>query len=194
MYLLDACQSAGQMVLDVRALNCDILTGTGRKFLRGPRGTGFMYIRKDFIEQLDPPFIDLHSAIWTHDNQFAFLPNAKRFENWESFYAGRIGLMQAVRYANDLGLDRIQTRVTVLAQRLREQLSQLQGVAVHDLGVHKCGIVTITKKGVSSDSAARQLSEIGINVSVSQLSSVHYFNTEEEIEQFVLAIDSLSVD
>jgi len=110
MYLLDACQSAGQIGLDVKELNCDILTGTGRKFLRGPRGTGFMYIRKAFIDQLDPPFIDLHSATWTHDNQFEFVPGAKRFENWESFYAGRIGLMQAVRYANNLGIDRIQMR------------------------------------------------------------------------------------
>jgi len=119
MYLLDACQSAGQITLDVNELNCDILTGTGRKFLRGPRGTGFMYIRKAFIEQLDPPFIDLHSASWTHDNQFEFVPNAKRFENWESYYAGRIGLMQAVKYAQVIGVDKIQARVTTLAQKLR---------------------------------------------------------------------------
>jgi len=211
MYLLDACQSVGQIALDVKELNCDILTGTGRKFLRGPRGTGFMYIRKAFIEQLDPPFVDLHSATWTHDNQFEFVPNAKRFENWESFYAGRVGLAEAVRYTNDLGIDRIQTRVTALAESLREQLSLLAGVAVHDLGVQKCGIVTFTKQGVSSESAALQLRQLGINVSVSDLSSarldlgrrgldslvrasVHYFNTKEEIEKFVLAIDSLGAD
>jgi len=211
MYLLDACQSAGQIALDVNKLNCDILTGTGRKFLRGPRGTGFMYIRKAFIDQLDPPFIDLHSANWTQDNQFEFVPNAKRFENWESFYAGRVGLMQAVQYANNLGIDRIQARVTALAQSLREQLSALQGVAVHDLGMQKCGIVTLAKQGVSSESVARQLHQSGINVSVSDLSSarldlgkrkldslvrasVHYFNNDKEIEKFVLAIDSLKPD
>jgi len=208
MYLLDACQSAGQIALDVKKLNCDVLTGTGRKFLRGPRGTGFMYIRKAFIEQLDPPFVDLHSANWTHENKFEFVPNAKRFENWESFVAGRIGLMQAVRYANNLGIDRIQSRVTSLAKSLREQLSLVEGVTVHDLGVNKCGIVTLTKQDVSSDFAARQLCEMGINVSVSELTSarldlgnrkldslvrasVHYFNTEQEISKFVLAVDSL---
>jgi len=208
MYLLDACQSVGQIALDVQELNCDVLTGTGRKYLRGPRGTGFMYIRKAFIEQLDPPFIDLHSATWTHDNQFEFLPNAKRFENWESFYAGRIGLMYAVQYANRIGIDRIESRVATLAHSLREQLSQLSGVAVHDLGEHKCGIVTLTKQGVPSDSAAQQLSELGMNVSVSVRSSarldlgqrnleslvrasVHYFNTEQEISKFILAVDSL---
>ncbi len=211
MYLLDACQSAGQIALDVKKLNCDVLTGTGRKFLRGPRGTGFMYIRKAFIEQLDPPFVDLHSANWTHENKFEFVPNAKRFENWESFVAGRIGLMQAVQYANNLGIDRIQSRVTALASNLREQLSLVGGVAVHDLGLHKCGIVTLTKQGVPSDFAARQLREMGINVSVSELTSarldlglrkldslvrasVHYFNTEEEISKFVQAVDSLKPD
>jgi len=211
MYLLDACQSVGQIALDVNKLNCDILTGTGRKFLRGPRGTGFMYIRNDFIDQLDPPFVDLHSATWTHDNEFKFVPNAKRFENWESFYAGRIGLAEAVRYANQLGIDRIQMRVTALAQSLREQLSALAGVSVHDLGVQQCGIVTLTKHGVSSASTAHQLRQLDINVSVSELTSarldlgkrgldslvrasVHYFNTEEEIDKFVLAIDSLKPD
>jgi len=211
MYLLDACQSVGQIAVDVKELNCDILTGTGRKFLRGPRGTGFMYIRKAFIEQLDPPFIDLHSATWTHDDQFEFVPNAKRFENWESFYAGRIGLMQAVRYANKLGIDRIQSRVTTLAKNLREQLNGLSGVSVHDLGLQKCGIVTLTKNGVACESAAQQLRHQGINVSVSELTSarldlgkrgldslirasVHYFNTDEEIGKFISAIDSLKSD
>lgn len=211
MYLLDACQSVGQIALDVKKLNCDVLTGTGRKYLRGPRGTGFMYIRKAFIEQLDPPFVDLHSATWTSNNQFEFVPNAKRFENWESYYAGRIGLMQAVRYANDLGIDRIETRVAALAQNLRKQLSSMNDVQVHDLGVQKCGIVTMVKQGVSSASAAKQLHALGINVSVSELTSarldlgsrkldslvrasVHYFNTDEEINKFVLAVESLKAD
>jgi len=211
MYLLDACQSAGQIALDVKKLHCDVLTGTGRKFLRGPRGTGFMYVRKAFIEHLDPPFVDLHSATWTADNQFEFVSSAKRFENWESFCAGRIGLMHAVRYTNKLGIDRIQTRVSGLASNLRTQLSSLAGVEVHDLGMQKCGIVTLTKRGISMESAAQQLRQAGINVSVSELTSarldlgkrqldsllrasVHYYNTDEEIDKFVLAVDSLCTD
>lgn len=209
MYLLDACQSAGQLNLDVDAIGCDVLTGTGRKFLRGPRGTGFMYVRSSFIDQLDPPFVDLHSATWTQDNQFEFASGAKRFENWESFIAGRVGLMQAVRYANNIGLDQIESRVTQLAQSLREQLDTVANVAVHDLGLNKSGIVTLAKKGISSESMANKLREKGINVSVSGISSarldfgarklesvvrasVHYFNTEEEIEKFVSTVDAIT--
>lgn len=208
IYMIDACQSAGQIVLDVEALQCDVLTGTGRKFLRGPRGTGFLYIRKDILNELDPPFVDLHSAQWTRDDHFDFDPTTKRFENWESFVAGRIGLMQAVRYANTIGLDQIETRVAMLAQLLREQLSTIKDVELHDLGQKRCGIVTLTKKGCPADAMASQLRSLGMNVSVSVLSSarldfgqrdleslarasVHYYNTEEEIGRFVKAIDSL---
>lgn len=208
MYLIDACQSAGQIALDVKELQCDILTGTGRKFLRGPRGTGFLYVRKDFLNKLDPPFVDLHSADWISDDQFEFAPGAKRFENWESFVAGRVGLMHAVRYANTIGVADIEARVTSLGQQLRDQLSTVKNVAVHDLGLHKCGIVTLTKKGVSAEVMADQLRAEGINISVSTLSSarldlgkrkldslarasVHYFNTRDEISRFAEAVDSL---
>lgn len=208
IYLIDACQSAGQIELDVKDLQCDILTGTGRKYLRGPRGTGFLYVRSDFLNELDPPFIDLHSADWVSDNHFEFVSGAKRFENWESFVAGRVGLMQAVRYANALGVAEIEARVTSLAQELRDQLSAVKDIAVHDLGSQKCGIVTLTKKGLSNESMAEQLRASGINISVSNLSSarldlgkrkletlarasVHYYNTQTEIARFTEMLDSL---
>jgi len=208
MYLLDACQSVGQIDVDVKEIDCDVLTGTGRKFLRGPRGTGFMYVRTDFIKQLDPPFIDLHAARWTQDNQFELVPDAKRFENWESFIAGRLGLMHAVKYANELGIKNIETRVTTLAQTLRDQLSSSKGVQVHDMGLHKCGIVTLTKDGLSADAMAAAFRSNGVNVSVSTISSarldfgarklesvvrasVHYFNTTDEIDRFVSILDGM---
>jgi len=208
IYLLDACQSVGQIDLDVEKLQCDVLSGTGRKFLRGPRGTGFLYVRANFLEQLDPPFVDLHSATWTQDNDFTFQPNAKRFENWESFYAGRIGLAEAVAYANAIGLPAIEQRVTELGDGLRTQLESLPRVSTHDLGQHQCGIVTFSKSGVSASDMHKALAAKNINISQAlftsarldfgrrQLSdtaraSVHYFNTESEIEQFVDAVDSV---
>ena len=204
-YLLDACQSAGQMKLDVRKLGCQLLSGTGRKFLRGPRGTGFLYVSKDIIDQLDPPFIDLGSANWTSERTFELLPDARRFENWESYVGGRIGLRAAVRYALDLGLDRIEARVTSLASKLRAQLSALPGVTVHDLGRRKSGIVTFQKADEAPEALKSRLRAAGINVStssktsaqldftrrgLSQLvrASVHYFNTEDEIGAFCGAI------
>ncbi len=208
IYMIDACQSAGQIVLDVKELQCDVLTGTGRKFLRGPRGTGFLYVRKAFLNELDPPFVDLHSADWISDDKFEFASTTKRFENWESYIAGRVGLMHAVRYANALGVANIERRVFSLGKTLREQLSTQKDVQVHDLGLHQCGIVTLTKKGLDANKLVDQCREAGINLSVSTFtsarldfgkrnldslvrSSVHYFNTEDEIDRFVQVVDSL---
>lgn len=206
IYLLDACQSAGQLELDVEKLQCDLLSGTGRKFLRGPRGTGFLYVRNQILEQLDPPFVDLHSATWTSDDGFEFQPSAIRFENWESFYAGRIGLMHAVRYANRLGAKAIESRVTALGAQLRDGLDALHGVKTLDVGVRQCGIVTFMKAGVDVNEMKDRLARLSMNVSTSLFTSsrldfgkrglgdvtrasVHYFNTEEEIERFIVAVD-----
>lgn len=208
IYLLDACQSVGQMPLDVKTLQCDVLSGTGRKFLRGPRGTGFLYVREGFLDQLDPPFVDLHSASWTRDDGFDFQPNAIKFENWESFYAGRVGLAKAAEYANEIGLEAIEERVIYLADRLRGSLQALPGVSVHDLGRKLCGIVTFSKNGLAAKDVATTLREQRMNVSVSLKSSarldfnkrglddilrasVHYFNTDEEVDRFLAAVDAL---
>lgn len=207
LYLLDACQSVGQIDVDVAEIGCDVLSGTGRKFLRGPRGTGFLYVRKGIIDQIDPPFIDLLSATWTGANSFEFADGAKRFENWESYVAGRVGLMAAVKYARDIGLKNIEARVESLAESLRKALVDLKGVDVHDLGEKKCGIVTFTKAGKDPVEMADTLRQSGINVSVSAMpyarldleprglsamtrASVHYFNTQAEIDTFIKAIDT----
>ncbi len=206
-YLLDACQSAGQMPLDVQKIGCQILSGTGRKFLRGPRGTGFLYVSKSILDHLDPPFIDLHAATWTDARSFELRPDARRFENWESFVAGRVGLRAAVRYALEVGLEPIRTRVTMLADRLRGELARLPGIKVQDLGRVRSGIVTFTKEDEQPRAIEARLRAANINVSVSgkssaQLdfgrrglsevvrSSVHYFNTEEEIGVFCRALNA----
>ncbi|MFA9418789.1 MAG: aminotransferase class V-fold PLP-dependent enzyme [Gammaproteobacteria bacterium] len=200
-YLLDACQSVGQMPVDVSRIKCDLLTGTGRKFLRGPRGTGFLYVRRSVLDRLDPPFVDLRSGNWIDAHSFEFAPGAKRFENWESYVAGRVGLTHAVRYALDIGLDDIQSRVVDLAEQLRARLAQVNGITVMDPGEHKCAIVTFLKQDENAFRLAERLRASQINISVttaasarldSQFSeqqdiaraSVHYFNSEEEVERF----------
>lgn len=205
MFLLDACQSIGQMPVDVERIGCDLLSATGRKFLRGPRGTGFLYVRRDVLDRLEPPFLDLHAATWTAPDRFEIRPDARRFETWETNYAGKIALGVAVDYALSWGLEAIEGRVTALADRLREQLTNVDGVRVHDQGRRRCGIVTFTIDGVPAHMIQQRLHEHGINVSVSLAgharhdlpsrglpdlvrASVHYYNTEFELDRLINAL------
>ncbi|GHO45265.1 aminotransferase class V-fold PLP-dependent enzyme [Ktedonospora formicarum] len=209
LFLVDACQSVGQMPIDVEQIGCDMLSATGRKYLRGPRGTGFLYVRRALLEQLEPPMLDLHAATWTSRDSYEMRPDARRFENWECNFAGKIGLGVAIDYALDWGLDNIWRRLKALAYQLRTQLSPIPGVIVHDRGSIQCGIVTFTVEGLTPEEIKRQLASEQINVSISELSStlldmesrhlstmvrasVHYYNTEEEIERFCARIDALA--
>jgi selenocysteine lyase/cysteine desulfurase len=201
LYLLDACQSVGQMPLDVQEIGCSILTGTGRKYLRGPRGTGFLYVNKAIMNSLDPPFVDLHAATWIDHERFELRQDAKRFENWECFFAGKIGLSIAVDYALDIGLSTIHDRIWHLAETFRNRLTEIPGIAVQDQGEDKCGIVTFTKANENASAVYQRLLAKGINTSVATAdsarldmgprglhemvrASVHYYNTEQEIDRF----------
>jgi cysteine desulfurase / selenocysteine lyase len=208
IYLLDACQSVGQIDIDVAAIGCHILSGTGRKFLRGPRGTGFLYVANSIIDRLDPPFIDLTAATWTDAQTYTLAPGAMRFENWESNVAGRIGLARAVAYARAIGLPAIATRTAALAASLRAGLATLPGITVQDRGAQKSGIVTFTHAHHDATHIYTHLRAVGINTSVSPLSyarldlgprgltamvraSVHYYNTDDELARFTAEIARL---
>jgi cysteine desulfurase/selenocysteine lyase len=203
--LLDACQSVGQLPVDVNEIGCDVLSSTGRKFLRGPRGTGFLYVRRALIEQLEPPFLDLHSAEWEADGSYRIRDDARRFENWETYYAGKIGLGVAADYAHALGADAIWARLQQLAGRLRDGLSAIDGVTVRDQGLTKAAIVTFTVDGLAATEVQRALAAERINVNVQQKqyawldlgergldevvrSSVHYYNSDEEIDVLIDAV------
>ncbi len=206
--LLDACQSAGQMPLPVDELGCTMLSATGRKFLRGPRGTGFLYVDRDWIERLEPPMLDLHAATWTAPGEYEIQPDARRFETWESYVAGQVALGEAVDYALDLGLDAIFDRNQSLAATLRTALSEMSGVTVHDTGRTRCGITTFSASQTDAEHIRAALREQDINVSVSTpnstrldaeardlpdlvRASVHYYNTEQEMTRFVEAVHDI---
>jgi selenocysteine lyase/cysteine desulfurase len=197
-FLLDACQSVGQLPVDVQAIGCDFLSATGRKFLRGPRGTGFLVARRP--ADLDPPFLDLHAALWTARDAYELRPDARRFEQWESSVAAKLGLGAAAAYANAWGIDAIWARVRELASALRAELADIPGIVLQDLGPEPCGIVTFTKAGVEPRELVLALRAEGINVWFSETPStridmerrglgsvvrvsVHYYNDAGEIER-----------
>ena len=207
-FLLDACQSVGQMPVDVQAIGCDILSATARKYLRGPRGAGFLYIRKGLVEKLEPPMIDMFAAEWVEPGRYELRKDARRFENWENNYAAKIGLGAAVDYARAVGLETSWSRLRVLADALRAGLSDIPGVSVKDIGSVKGGIVTFVKDGLSSDDIKTRLRAERVNVSVSPPSStlldtlardlpplvrasVHYYNSEDEVDRFLAAVRAL---
>jgi cysteine desulfurase / selenocysteine lyase len=207
-YLLDACQSVGQMPIDVEAIGCDMLSATGRKFLRGPRGIGFLYVRRSLIEKLEPPFLDLHAAAWVAPDRYEIVPDAKRFENWEGNVAGKLGLAVAADYALGWGLEAIRKRTFGLAERLRAQLATVPGVVVRDLGVERSGIVTFTCPSGDHEAVKRALAARRMNVTTStrfstrldmtarnldslMRASVHYYNTEDEVDRFTAAISEI---
>src|ERR1700759_4471628 len=142
LYLLDATQAVGQFPVNVHEVGCDLLTGTGRKFLRGPRGTGFLWVRDTALERLDPFVAEIRSATWDGGRGFTWADGARRFETWENSYVNVVGLGAPVRPALDVGLGAIGQRSTELGARLRAGLAEIDGVTVHDLGRQQCAIVT----------------------------------------------------
>jgi selenocysteine lyase/cysteine desulfurase len=201
-YLLDACQSVGQLPVDVEEIGCDVLSATGRKYLRGPRGTGFLYVRSSLLDRLEPPFLDMRAADWVEPDRYELRPDALRFEEWEQAYAAKIGLATAIDYALGWGLAAIWERVAALGERLRTRLGDVEGVTVRDLGAVRCGIVTFTVDGAGAEELKDRLARERINVTVSPRSStlldsqerglpdlirasVHYYNTDEELDRLV---------
>ena len=208
-YLLDACQAVGQMPVDVAELGCDFLSATGRKFLRGPRGTGFLYVRKQWLDDgIEPAMIDHYGAPWVSKQMYELRPDARRFETWENSYALRAGLGEAVEYALALGLESIQQRAWGLADELRSRLREIKRAKVRDLGDVNCAIVSFTIDGLDPVRCVATLGEQNICIGTSDPDSTrldaearqlpvllraapHYYNTSEEIDALVAGLTRL---
>lgn len=204
-YLLDACQSVGQLPIDVDEIGCDMLSATSRKFLRGPRGQAFLYVRSEFRDQLDPVFVEPHGSGVVTPDGYELSNDARRFETWEKNFANVLGLGAAAEYAMEIGIDAIWERIRTLADTARSRLSEVDGVAVRDVGAVKGGIVTFEVEGRAVEEVRVLLSERSINVSTSTphsapvdmrnrgieglvRASFHAFNTEEEVESLIESV------
>lgn len=209
LYLLDACQTVGQMPVDVEEIGCDMLSATSRKYLRGPRGIGFLYVRSEILDQLEPPFLDLKAATWVSRNEYQLRPDARRFENWERYIAGQLGMGVAAEYALDIGLDRIWERVQERGATLRSRLNGIPGVRTWDIGAIQGGIVTFTVEGHEVGEITTRLAKERINTTSSSPSStrydaearklpnlvrasVHYVTSDEEMDRLEAVVRAIA--
>ncbi|MGD2070762.1 MAG: aminotransferase class V-fold PLP-dependent enzyme, partial [Gemmatimonadota bacterium] len=208
-YLVDACQSVGQMEVDPVAIGADFLSATARKFLRGPRGVGFLYVSDRALDLgLEPLFPDLHGADWVAEDLYQPVPDARRFENWEFPYALVLGLGAAARKASEVGTAWAGARARRLAAAVRDGLRALDGVDVLDRGGRLCAIVTARVEGHEAGALVAGLRERGINTSsLTRASAVldfdetdvetalrvspHYYNTEDEVAAFLDALGDI---
>lgn len=205
---VDACQAVGQIAIDVEAAQCDMLSATGRKFLRGPRGTGFLYVRKSLLTTLEPPMIDHFAAPWVERSEYRLRDDARRFETWEKGYAGLLGLGVAADYALDIGMDHIEARCRRLSGRLRDGLRSIPGVTLYDLGRAPSSIVSFNLDGVEADTFVAEARARDIIIGLSRPDSTridaeerrlpvivraapHYFNTDEEIDRLLEACEDI---
>ncbi|MPS64381.1 aminotransferase class V-fold PLP-dependent enzyme [Chryseobacterium sp.] len=200
LYLVDACQSVGQLFVDVEKIGCDFLAATGRKFMRGPRGTGFLYVSDRILEQnYAPLLLDMRGANWTEYDNYELFKTAKRFEHWEVSYASLLGFTEALKYANTIGIHAIEHYNKGLSEKLRENLRD-SGFQVWDQGNNLSSIITFCGPDGDLENIQKILKENNIFFSVTYKNSAlidftnkningivrlspHYFNTVEEIEK-----------
>ena len=208
-YLIDACQAAGQIPIDVRRLRCDFLSATGRKFLRGPRGIGFLYVSDRALARGDYPlYVDMRGSTWTAADELSLVDDARRFEDWEFPYALVLGFGAAVEYVQSIGVSRAGRRAVALANHLRARLKAIDGARVLDRGQNPCAIVTTEIAGYRPEHLVAELRRRRINTSASLAwyglidmaekrsdgvlrLSPHYYNTLEEVDAAVEAIDEI---
>lgn len=210
LYMVDACQTVGQIPIDVKEIGCDILSVTGRKYLRAPRGTGFLFVKKDIQDQLELLLVDGHTAELTNEDNYQIRPDGRRFELFEKNRALILGLGKAVEYALSIGIVRIWQRIQMLAGEFRSQLKAIEGVTIHDTGTIQCGIITFSVNGFTSQDIKAKFSEKNINVSVGLAkstliymnknelvdvvrASVHYYNTMDEINIFCKELTAITI-
>ncbi len=208
--LVDACQAVGQLVVDVDALGCDMLTATGRKYLRGPRGTGFLYVRRSRMPDLEPLTGDAFSASWDTPDGFRWRDDARRFESFERSVATVLGLGAALDYASTLGMSAIEARVRAVGDELRDRLAGIDRVRLDRVGADQCGILTFTVGEHDSADVQRTLAAAGVNTTVTRppagavpsgrpparprvRASVHYYNDGNDLDTLVGTIEQVSV-
>jgi cysteine desulfurase/selenocysteine lyase len=209
-YLIDASQAFGHIPIDVQLLSCDVLFAAGRKHIRGPRGTGILYVRESYLDKLNPPFVDISSAPWD-EVEPQLRADARRFEGSEKAISLWLGFSNALKEALTLGIDRIAAHEQALATHVRERMSIQPGVEICDLGTgRKSGLISFTVAGIDPAMVKTQLSFAGVQIAVNGVAytpldmksrglssiarvGVSYLNTERDIDRLIESIKTLKI-
>ncbi|WP_369030014.1 N-methyl-L-tryptophan oxidase [Streptomyces adonidis] len=208
-FLLDATQSLGQLPVDMGAIGCDLLIGTGRKFLRAPRGTGLLAVRRPLLERLAPEAPDVRGAHWTAERSWELVPDAKRFELWEAAHALRLGLGAALAALDSLGVDVVAGHLARLATGLRERLAEVPGVHITDPPAAGGAIVTFVVDGLDASEVQRELAERRVHLIAVPAghgrwdmdprgltkvvrASVHVYNDQSDLDALVEAVREIA--
>ncbi|WP_293304291.1 aminotransferase class V-fold PLP-dependent enzyme [Pedobacter sp. UBA5917] len=209
LYLLDACQSLGQLNVDAITTGADFISGTFRKFLRGPRGAGILYVSDKALEAgFEPLFIDLRGAEWVEENKYIPRKDAKRFEDWETAYALMMGSSEALKYLFEIGIDQIESRNSHLMQVLKSGLSEIDFIKLQDRGKQQSNILTFSCNKRSQTDTKKYFTDHNINIYTTPKTaaiidfaeknvewvvrvSPHYYNTETELEKFIQVVEKL---
>ncbi len=208
IYQLDACQSAGHVPVNVEAIGCHIMTGTARKFLRGPRGIGFLYVNEEARNRMEPVVLTNQSAAWTSRDAYTLRDDTRVFEAWERSIVNQLGFGAAIDYLLDLGVEKAAAGIASNAKYLREGLAQVSGVKVECPPSATSAIITFNKNGLAPTDIKARLEAQNIAVQVASVAhtrldledrgvesavrvSPHYYNNQGDFDGFLTALDAL---
>ncbi|TNE63118.1 MAG: aminotransferase class V-fold PLP-dependent enzyme [Alphaproteobacteria bacterium] len=208
LYLLDACQAVGQLPVNVDEIGCDMLTGTSRKFLRGPRGVGILYMNARARARLEPVMLSNQAAAWVAADRYELRTDTRVHEDWERSMVNELGFGAAIDYLLAIGPARAFARTQALAASLREKLALVQGVVPTCPADATAAIITFNKAGLKAADIKARLHAEGVGVQIASVVhtrldleargidstvrvSPNYYNSEAELERFLALIDGL---
>lgn len=208
LYQLDACQSVGHVPVNVERIGCDIMTGTSRKFLRGPRGIGFLHVGKKARSVMEPVVLTNQSAEWTSASDYTLRQDARVFEAWERSVANQLGFSAAIDYLLELGVNEATAQIAQNAAYLRERIADMKNVKVECPANAASAIITFNVDGHTPSEVKNTLEQQNIAVQTASVVhtrldleergitaavrvSPHYYNDVGEMDTLLAALESL---
>lgn len=208
LFQLDACQSAGHIPLNVNDLGCDIMTGTARKFLRGPRGIGFLYVNERARQKMEPIVLTNQSAAWVQSDKYDLRSDTRVFEAWERSVVNQLGFKAALDYYQNIGVKEAGHTLLNVADYLRSGLAVKSNVSMTCPHSARSAIITFNLTGLSPEDVKMRMEGHGISTQIASVNhtrldlearqidkavrvSPHYYTTSEDVDRFLDVLDQI---